>query len=103
MNVSIHDLPAHTVETYEATPRARGISLDAFLREYLIRNAPSSPPAQMSPDEWEEALDDCFDSFPAPVPYQMKASAVKASTQLASSKFRSESNPIPKAGVSRLH
>jgi hypothetical protein len=68
MNVSIHDLPAHIVETYEATARARGISLDAFLREYLIRNAPSSPPAQMSPDEWEKALDDCFDSFPATGP-----------------------------------
>jgi hypothetical protein len=64
MNVNIHDLPAYVVESYEATARARGVSLDAFLREYLIRNAPPSPPAQMSPDEWEKALDDCFDSFP---------------------------------------
>jgi len=64
MNVSSHDLPSHVVESYEATARACGISLDAFLREYLIRHAPSSPPAQMSPDEWELALDDCFDTFP---------------------------------------
>jgi hypothetical protein len=37
-------------------------------REYLIKNAPSSPPAQMSADEWEKALDECFDAFPATGP-----------------------------------
>ena len=68
MNVNIHDLPPSVVASYEATARARGISLDAFLREYLIRNAPSSPPAPMSADEWEKALDECFDSFPASEP-----------------------------------
>jgi hypothetical protein len=49
----------------EATARARGISRDAFLREYLIRNAPSSPSDPLSADEWEKAFDECFDSFPA--------------------------------------
>jgi hypothetical protein len=68
MNVNIQDLPANIVASYEATARARGISLDAFLREYLIRNAPSSPPSAMSADEWEKALDECFDSFPATGP-----------------------------------
>jgi len=65
MNVNIQDLPASVIESYEATARARGISLDAFLRDYLIRNAPSSPPVAMSADEWDKALDQCFDSFPA--------------------------------------
>ena len=65
MNVNIQDLPASVVESYEATARARGITLDAFLRDYLIRNAPSSPPVAMSADEWDKALDQCFDSFPA--------------------------------------
>ena len=64
MDVNIHDLPANVVASYEANARARGISLDAFLREYLIRNAPSSPPAAMTADQWEKALDECFDSFP---------------------------------------
>jgi len=68
MNVNIQDLPASVVARYEATARARGISLDVFLREYLIKNAPSSPPAPMSADEWEKALDECFDTFPAAGP-----------------------------------
>jgi hypothetical protein len=65
MNVSIQDLPQEVVASYEATARARGITLDAYLREYLIRNAPASSLAPMSADEWERALDECFDSFPS--------------------------------------
>jgi hypothetical protein len=68
MNVNIPDLPASVVKNYEATARARGVSLDAFLRELLIRNAPSSQPAEMSADEWEKALDECFDGFPGTGP-----------------------------------
>jgi hypothetical protein len=64
LDVNIQDLPESVVASYEATARARGISLDAFLREYLIENAPAPPPAQMSPEEWEKALDECFDGFP---------------------------------------
>jgi hypothetical protein len=64
VNVNIQDLPANVVARYEVSARACGVSLDAFLRDYLIKNAPASPPAQMSPDEWEKALDECFDSFP---------------------------------------
>ena len=68
MSVNIPDLPARVLESYEATARARGIPLDAFLREYLIRNAPTSLEAKMNADEWEQALDECFDSFPATSP-----------------------------------
>jgi len=68
MNVNIQDLPPSVIASYEATAQARGISLDAFLREYLIKNAPSSPPARMSADEWGKALDECFDAFPATGP-----------------------------------
>jgi len=68
MNVNIQDLPPSVIASYEAIAHARGIPLDAFLREYLIKNAPSSPPARMSADEWEEALDECFDAFPAAGP-----------------------------------
>lgn len=66
--MSIQNLPESILASYEATARARGVSLNALLREYLIRNAPSSPPAQMSADEWEKALDECFDSFPSSGP-----------------------------------
>ena len=68
MNVNIQDLPPSVIASYEASARARGISLDAFLCEYLIKNAPSSPPAHMSADEWEKALDECFDAFSATGP-----------------------------------
>ena len=68
MNVNIHDLPQEVVASYEGAARAHGITLDAYLREYLIRNAPSSSPAPMSADDWERALDECFDSFPAAEP-----------------------------------
>jgi hypothetical protein len=78
MNVNIQDLPPSVIATYEATAQARGISLNAFLREYLIENAPSSPPAQMSADEWGKALDECFDAFPATGP--ITPSAAKTST-----------------------
>ena len=43
MNVSILDLPAEIVASYEANARARGVSLDAFVRDYLINNAPPAP------------------------------------------------------------
>jgi hypothetical protein len=68
MNFTIPDLAASVVESYQATARARGISLDVFLREYLILNAPTSLEAKMNADEWEQALDECFDSFPATSP-----------------------------------
>lgn len=63
--MSIQDLPAAILASYEANARARGISLDDFVRDYLIRNAPPAPPpTHMNPDEWERALDECFDSVP---------------------------------------
>jgi hypothetical protein len=65
MNVNVQDLPPSVIARYEANARAGGISLDAFLRDYLIKNVPAPPPAQMSADEWEKALDECFDAFPA--------------------------------------
>lgn len=68
MNIRIEDFPEQVAARYEALARARGMSVDAFLREYLIGNAPSIPPAQMSADDWEKALDECFDSFPATGP-----------------------------------
>jgi hypothetical protein len=62
MSLSIHDLPADILASYEANARARGVSLDSFLRDHLIRSAPPSPRQEMSPEEWEKALDECFDS-----------------------------------------
>jgi hypothetical protein len=46
MSLSIHDLPADILASYEAN----------------ARNAPPSPRQEMSPEEWEKALDECFDS-----------------------------------------
>ena len=68
MNVSIQDLPASVIASYEATARSLGVPLEVFLRDYLIKNAPSTPPVSMSADEWEKALDECFDSFPSAGP-----------------------------------
>jgi hypothetical protein len=68
MNVNIQDLPASVVARYEASARSRGVSLDAFLRDYLITNAPQNPPATMSAEDWEKALDEFFDSFPTAGP-----------------------------------
>jgi len=68
MNVNIQGLPPSVIASFEATAQARGISLNAFLREYMIENAPSSPPAKLSPDEWGKALDECLDAFPATGP-----------------------------------
>ena len=68
MDLSIHDLPASVIAQYEATARERGVALAQFIREYLIRNAPPAPPVQMTAEEWENALHECFDSFPATGP-----------------------------------
>ena len=40
MNVSIPDVPASVVASYEEAARVRGVSIDYFLREYLIEHAP---------------------------------------------------------------
>ena len=64
MDLNIENLPASVAAHYEAIARAHGVALDEFVREYLIRNVPAVPPVQMSPEEWEKALDECFDSFP---------------------------------------
>jgi hypothetical protein len=48
-------------------------------------NIQDLPPAQMSADEWEKALDECFDAFPQLVPYPTTLSAAKTSTALKTS------------------
>jgi hypothetical protein len=68
MNLNIQDLPENVLARYEALARARGLSLIEILRDHLIKNAPSQTPTQLSPEEWEKALDECFDSFPASGP-----------------------------------
>ena len=58
--------PAEIEARYEANARASGVSLDAFVRDYLINNAPPAPmEPQLSPEEWEKELDALFDSFPS--------------------------------------
>lgn len=65
MTVSIPNLPAEVLARYEASATAHGLSLDDFLREYLIRHTPESDPARPSAEEWERALDDCLDGLAA--------------------------------------
>ena len=45
MNVSIPDVPANVVASYEEAARVRGVSIDVLPPEYLIEHAPpvSSP------------------------------------------------------------
>ncbi len=68
MNLSIQDLPANVIASYEATAHSRGITLEVFLREYLIKNAPPTPPVLLNEAEWEKAVDECFDAFPVSGP-----------------------------------
>ena len=42
MKVSIPDVPANVVASYEEAARVRGVSIDVLLREYLIEYAPAS-------------------------------------------------------------
>jgi hypothetical protein len=68
MSITIPDLPESVIARYEAMAKARGLGVDVVLREWLIGNAPQAEGAAMSPAEWEKALDEAFDSFPAPGP-----------------------------------
>ncbi len=62
MNVSIQDLPAEVIASYQTAAHDHGMELEAFLREHLIRNAPPPPPAppplMLSPEEWEKEFDE---------------------------------------------
>jgi hypothetical protein len=67
MAVNLEELlPASVVENYKTNAAARGVPLSDFVRDYLIQHAPpvASPPAALSGDEWEQALDEFFDGFP---------------------------------------
>jgi hypothetical protein len=65
MSVSIPDLPADVEANYEAQARAQDVSLDAYLSEYLINNAPTMPhDTAMSAGLPEKELNEFFDSFP---------------------------------------
>jgi hypothetical protein len=68
MSVRIPDLPVSVLASYEEAAVARGISLDALLRESLIQHAPPPPSVSLSGDEWEKEFDDFFDSFPGKTP-----------------------------------
>ena len=64
MNLSIESLPESVVAAYQEQANARGISLDELLREALIENAPIVQKGPVNAEQWERALDECFDSFP---------------------------------------
>ena len=69
VTLSIQDLPDNIVASYEATARSRGVPLNEFLRDCLIKNVPPSTPSHaLKADEWEKSLDECFDSFPSGEP-----------------------------------
>lgn len=68
MNLSLQAIPADILASYEERARARGVTVEALLVESLIKCAPCTPPVALGPDEWERALDECLDSFPAVAP-----------------------------------
>ena len=66
MNLSIQDIPPNVVALYEARAKSRGVPLDVFLREQLIKNAsPLLEGQSLNPDDWEKALDDFLDGLPS--------------------------------------
>jgi hypothetical protein len=52
------DLPPEIEARFRAEAQDRGVSIDAFLREYLIRYAPIGPPAKLDAEELERAFDE---------------------------------------------
>ena len=62
------DLPPEVEATFAAQARARGIPIDTFLLEYLIQHAPLIHPAQLSPDQWDQAFDELSSLIPDSVP-----------------------------------
>jgi hypothetical protein len=46
------DLPPHVERAYLAEAQARGLSLEALMREVLLAQRPSYSAAEMPPEEW---------------------------------------------------
>jgi hypothetical protein len=55
MTVSV-DLPPHVEQAYLAEARARGLPLDALLREILVASQPGLAAKELSPEEWVRAF-----------------------------------------------
>lgn len=58
------ELPPELEANLTAQAQARGLSLDAFLQDYLIQHAPPAAPFEMTVEEWEKAFDAWLDSLP---------------------------------------
>lgn len=46
------DLPSSVAEAYAAEAQARGLTLDALVREVLLARQSVLAPAEMTPEEW---------------------------------------------------
>ena len=48
------NLPPLVEQAYLAEAQARGVSLDALVRDVLVAQQPSRPAAEMTPEQWVE-------------------------------------------------
>lgn len=63
------ELPPEIEAWFLAQARARGISIGAYVREYLTRaNHPAAVPPRLSLEEMDRLLDEAADIVPAGVP-----------------------------------
>jgi hypothetical protein len=46
------DLPPNVEQAFLSEARARGVSFDELVRDVLLERQPSSPAAELYPDEW---------------------------------------------------
>lgn len=63
------EIPPETEATLAAQAKARGLSLDAFLRSIITMQASSVPtvgPAFSSSENVDRAIDEMFDTVPVP-------------------------------------
>ena len=61
------ELPPQVEQAYRALAQARGVSLDAVVREILITAQPAGltgPPERMSTEAWFAQFEQWADSFP---------------------------------------
>ncbi len=67
------ELPPQVEASFAVQAQAKGVSLDTFIRDYLIEHAPVVETCPMSAKEIDEALEELAASIPAVPPLSEQA------------------------------